>query len=184
MTPETANVAEAALQEAAAQSDLLGSLGIQWRLFIAQLINFTVVLFILWKWVFTPAMTALENRRKTIEKGLKDAEASSVALSSASEEKEATIVAARQEATRLVEAATLESERLREDTLEKTRAEVGEIVSQGKKKLAEEKEKIVRDAKTEIADLVVRATEKVLDETVDAKRHKGLIDAAVSKLIG
>lgn len=181
---EAAHAAETVANEAAAQPDLLGSLGIQWRLFVAQLVNFGIVLFVLWKWVFTPAMTALENRQKTIEKGLQDAEASSKALASASEEKESTIVSARQEAAKLVEGATLASEKIRKETLEKTKAEVAELVAQGKAKLAEEKDKIVIDAKSEIAGLVVSATEKVLDETIDGKKHKGLIEAAVSKLIG
>lgn len=181
---ETAYAAETVAHEAAANPDLLGSLGIQWRLFIAQLINFGVVLFVLWKWVFTPAMTALENRKQTIAKGLEDAEASSKALASASEEKDATILAARKEAAALVESATAEAEKLRKETLEKTRAEVAELVAQGKAKLAEEKEKIVQDAKEDIAGMVVVATEKVIEETVDAKKHKGLIESAVAKLIG
>lgn len=184
MSAEATQVAEAVAQEVAAQPDLLGSLGIQWRLFVAQLVNFGIVLFVLWKWVFTPAMTALENRTKTIEKGLKDAEASSHALSSATEEKESTVLAARKEASALLESATAEAEKIRKETIEKTKEEVGELVAQGKAKLAEEKDKIVLDAKSEIADIVVGATEKVMGETLDAKGHKGLIDAAIGKLIG
>lgn len=184
MATEAAQVAEAMAHEAAVQPDLLGSLGIQWRLFLAQLLNFGIVLFVLWKWVFTPTLTALRKRQETIRKGLEDAEASGKALASASEEKQATLTAARKEASKLVEEATAEADRIRKETLEKTKSEVAELVSAGKAALSEEKEKIVLDAKTEIAELVVGATEKVMEETLDAKKHKGLIESAIGKLIG
>ncbi|MBX4188293.1 MAG: hypothetical protein KW793_04140, partial [Candidatus Doudnabacteria bacterium] len=32
-------------------SGVLGTLGINWKLFLAQLINFSIVLFVFWKWV-------------------------------------------------------------------------------------------------------------------------------------
>lgn len=184
MSAEATQVAEAVVHEVAAQPDLLGSLGIQWKLFLAQLFNFGIVLFVLWKWVFTPALSALENRTKTIEQGLKDAESSSKALSSATEEKESTVLAARKEAAGLVETATAEADKIRTETLEKTKAEIAELVAAGKAKLSDEKDQIVLDARSEIADIVVGATEKVIGEKLDAKSHKGLIESAIGKLIG
>lgn len=179
MAAEAAHVAE----EVAKQS-LLGSFGVNWRLFIAQLVNFSVVLFVLWKWVFTPALKALDRRQEVISQGLEDAEKASVARSKAEEEKEAAIVAARKEAQGIMEKAAADAEQIRKETLEKTQKEVAELVLQGKNKLNDEKEQIVLDAKKEIADLVIASTEKVLEETKTDDRQTGLIHAAVKKLVG
>ena len=47
--------------------ELLHKLGIDWRLLIAQLINFSVLLFVLYKFLYHPILNILEKRRKQIE---------------------------------------------------------------------------------------------------------------------
>ena len=51
----------------------LGSLGLNVKIFIAQLINFAIVVLVLWKWVYNPIVALLEKRQTTIEKSLKEA---------------------------------------------------------------------------------------------------------------
>lgn len=179
MAAEAAQIANEVAKES-----LLGSFGVNWRLFVAQLVNFSVVLFVLWKWVFTPVLKALDKRQATISQGLQDAEKASLARSKAEEEKEAAILSARKEAQDIMEKATSDAENLRKETVEKTKAEVAELVAQGKIKLADEKEQIVLDAKKEIAELVITSTEKVLEETKSDERQSGLIQAAVKRLVG
>lgn len=179
MAAEAAQVANEIAKEG-----LLGTFGVNWKLFLAQLVNFSVVLFILWKWVFTPAMTALENRRKAIERGLDDAEKAGMARQNAEREREAAILAAREEARRILEEAQAGSERARKEAVEAARREVAEVVAQGKAKLAEEKEAAVLAAKAELAELVIASTEKVLGETASKDRERGLIQSAVQKLLG
>jgi F0F1-type ATP synthase membrane subunit b/b' len=53
---------------------LLGTLGISWKLFLAQLINFGIVLFVFWKWVVKPLGKTLTDRQTRIESGLKNAD--------------------------------------------------------------------------------------------------------------
>ena len=48
-------------------------MNINLKLFIAQLVNFAVVLGILWKFVFTPVANKLQERTDKIEKAMKDA---------------------------------------------------------------------------------------------------------------
>ena len=61
VTPELVQaVVEAAPHAEAAKESVLGALGVNWKLFIAQLLNFSVVLFIMWKWVYTPLLKAID----------------------------------------------------------------------------------------------------------------------------
>jgi len=179
MAAEAAHVANEVVKES-----ILGSFGVNWRIFIAQLVNFSVILFVLWKWVFTPVITALDKRQKTISKGLMDAEKATEARSKAEEAQEVLIISARKEAQGIMEQASVDAEKLRKATLEKTQQEVSEIVLQGKNQLADEKKQIVVDAKKEIAELVVSSTEKILEETKSDARQTGLIQAAVKRLVG
>src|SRR3989338_4615733 len=64
--------------EAAARSEesssVLGTLGINWKLFLAQLFNFGIVLFVFWKWVVKPLGATLTKRQERIEAGLNNAD--------------------------------------------------------------------------------------------------------------
>ena len=60
-------------QDASQSTSPVAVLGLNWELFIAQLINFAVILFILWKWVFTPVAKKLQERTDRIEKAMSDA---------------------------------------------------------------------------------------------------------------
>ena len=56
--------------------ELLNSLGINAKLLIAQIVNFLILLFVLYKFAYGPVLRMLDERTKKIEKGMKDAEAS------------------------------------------------------------------------------------------------------------
>jgi F-type H+-transporting ATPase subunit b len=177
--PEIAHAAaEAAPHAEAAKESVLGALGVNWKLFIAQLLNFSVVLFVMWKWVYTPLLKIIDARTAKIGQGLKDAEAAAAAKSGAERESETAILAARREAQRILEEAQKASEAQRAELKAKTQAELAALVQQGKESLAAEKEKMVREARAEIAELAVKAAGKALGEKLTDAQKKGLLDAA------
>jgi len=53
----------------AAKQGFFETFGVNWPFFIAQLINFVVVLFVLKKFAFTPIQGILEERRNRIAQG-------------------------------------------------------------------------------------------------------------------
>ncbi|MBL8031980.1 MAG: hypothetical protein JNK33_06710, partial [Candidatus Doudnabacteria bacterium] len=67
---EVAHASEAATGQASG----LGSLGLNAKLFIAQLVNFSIIFFVLWRWVFKPITRHLQERTTRIEQSLQDAE--------------------------------------------------------------------------------------------------------------
>lgn len=177
-----AESAVAAAQTAPAGESVLGALGINWKLFLAQLANFAVVLFVMWKWVYRPLLKVIDARSAKIERGLKDAEAAAAARSGAEKASEEAIVAARREAQRILEEAQNQSERQRAEMKAKTQAELTVLIQQGKDTLAAEKEKMVRDARTEIAELAVEAAKKALGTTLTDGQRKALLDEAAERL--
>ena len=55
-------------------SELLTKLGIDLKLLVAQIVNFLILLLVLYKFAYGPIVAMLEKRQKKIEKGLKEAE--------------------------------------------------------------------------------------------------------------
>lgn len=178
-TPVPPELANAAVEAAASP---LGTLGVNWKLLVAQLANFSVVLFVMWKWVYTPLLKAMETRTAKIAKGVSDAEAAAAARAGAEKNADETVVTARREAQRIVEEAQAASERLKREMKEQAQKEIAGLVQEGKNALAGEKEKMLADAKDDLADLVVASTEKVVGDVLDASSRKRLIENAVRKL--
>ena len=60
---------------------IIKNLGIDWKIFLAQLVNFGIVFFVLKKFAFSPIQKLLKERQSKIEKGLDDAARSASELS-------------------------------------------------------------------------------------------------------
>lgn len=160
----------------------LATLGINWKIFLAQLFNVLVVFIVLRQWAFKPLVGLLEDRRKRVEKADSDAKEIDRRLAESAVEREATLVQARKDAQLVRETAVADSERLRLASTERTRAEVESMVRQGKQTLVREQEQMVRDARTDVAKLAVSAAEKILRAEVDHKRADALAAEAVASI--
>jgi len=150
----------------------ISALGIDWKLLLAQIINFLILLLILRKFLYCPIVNMLQNRRKTIEKGLKDAEEAEVKLDSASEKSRKIISQATDEADKIVKSAKASAEKEAQEIVNSANERSQKIIAEAKASAIVEQEKIVGGAKTQVARLVVAATEKIL-----GKKSDGVEDA-------
>ena len=169
-------------KQAAGVAGALGSLGVDGKLFLAQLLNFGVVLLVMWKWVYTPLLKVMDERSKKIEQGLKDATDAAALRRSADEERDTIVLAARADAKRIVEEAAANADTERVAATARTKTEVERIVTQGKERLAMEKETLMASVRAEAADLVTAVAEKVLREKLDAAADKKLIKDALKDI--
>ncbi|TXH07481.1 MAG: F0F1 ATP synthase subunit B [Candidatus Moraniibacteriota bacterium] len=161
--------------------EVLAKLGVDWKLLIAQAINFVVLLFVLKRYAYGPILRALEARTKKIEQGLKDAAASEEILASTVEEEKRIMAAAREEARDiLVRAETSAKERDGKMLLE-TKAKIDKMITDADAHLAEEKARLVREAKAELSGLIVTATGRVLGRAVDVPVDAKLVAEALEK---
>lgn len=162
--------------------ELLQNLGIDWRLLIAQLINFTILLAVLYKFLYKPVLKILNARSEKIEQSLRNADEVEKKLKTATEAYDAKIISARAQAQKILEEVQKEADLQRVSLMEKARAEAEAIVKSGQKQLLADKTKILKEAETEIIDLVASATERVLGDLITPDLDKHLIEQAVSKV--
>ncbi len=86
----------------AAQAGPVQLFGLNWKLFLAQLINFSVVLFVLWKWVFRPVAKGLADRTTKIENSLAEAERIAAERETFDSWKDKEMAQVRQEANQII----------------------------------------------------------------------------------
>ncbi len=160
--------------------EVLHKLGIDWKLLIAQGINFLVLLYILKRFVYKPMLAFLDERAGKIESGLQNAEAAGKRLEAAEKEHKRLLAEAQKEARAIVEEALSVAKRRDMEQLEKTKAEVAALLEAGKQSIAEERERSLREAKAELGALVILATEKLTGVKVDAEKDSELIQKSLS----
>lgn len=164
------------------QQTLLGTLGIDWKLFVAQLVNFGIVLFIFWKWVVKPLGTTLTKRQEKIEAGLKNAEHTESEKIKFEEWKNTEMKKVRSEADNILRTTTDTANKIKQETIVEAQNQAGKILVQAKASIESEKTQALKEARVEIASLVMLASEKILRGKLDPKKDQELINDSVKNI--
>ena len=93
--------------------ELVKTFHIDWKLLIAQIINFGIVLGVLWYFALKPLMKVMNKRSGDIEQSLKNAEEIEKKLTAAGETKDQMITDAKKESQVILENASKEAEKIK-----------------------------------------------------------------------
>lgn len=148
---------------------LITTFHIDWKIIVAQAINFGIVLAVLYFFALKPLKKMMDERTANIEGGLNDAKTNSELLTKTKKEYDAIVAGARTEAHTIFQEGKKEAETKKAEMIENAKKEVDNMILNGKKVLESEKAKILEEAKSEIVGLVVKATEKLLESKTDEK---------------
>ncbi len=160
---------------------LISIFHIDLKLFLAQLINFAIIFFVLYKFAFKPIAKIMQERTDTIEKSLSDAKEVEQKLAETNVEQTRILNEAKKEALAIVENANQSAEANKQKLIEKTKEEVAIIINGEKAKIVQEKEESLKELKQEIAGLVILAVEKVIKEKMDGNKDKEMIEDIIKK---
>ncbi len=137
---------------------------IDWKLMIAQIINFGLVFLVFYFLAAKPLRKLMKERTEEIEGGLTNAKTNEELLKATKTEYESALQKARIEADAIFNESKKEVVKKREEMIENAKKEVATMIDAGKKSLEQEKTKMVNDAKNELASLAILAAEKVMQE--------------------
>jgi len=159
--------------------ELLTNLGINGKLLLAQIVNFLVLLFVLYKFAYGPVLKLLSERTSKIEKGLKDAEDAQKKLLEITEKEKDVLIEARKQAQEIVARAEEVAVKNKEEILTNAKSQSEKILSDAEKKIEMEKVQMMQELKKEVASLVISATEKIIDTKIDVAKDKEIIEKAI-----
>lgn len=148
---------------------------IDWKLMIAQVLNFGLVFLALYLLAIKPVKNLIANRTTEIEQGLEDAKKHAELLEKSEAEYMEIIAQAKNEAHHLWKQSKTEAESMRAQMIEQTQKDIDSMLEKGKKNLEAEKVRIFDEARKEIADLVILSTEKILNSKVDTHLNEKII---------
>lgn len=162
--------------------DLIATFHIDWRLMLAQLINFAIVVWVLWKLAVKPLTAALDKRSHEVRESLKDAMRIKDELTALEHRKAAAVHAAKVEAQAILKQAEAEGERQRQETLARVRTEAEKVVAEARTRFAAEQDEAMQVMRREAARLVVAAVTKVVGKMPAGELDKKLAEEAVAEV--
>ena len=149
---------------------------------IVELITFLLMLAILARYVYPEIVSRAEARQRAVAEQLKQADQARADAEAHLKDAEAKLADARKTAQSVIDAAAKSGEQLRLELRQKAEEESRRAVENARKEIEAERDQAIRSVRTEVADLVVLATEKVIGQTMDDSKHRQLIDAAISEV--
>jgi F-type H+-transporting ATPase subunit b len=149
---------------------------------IVELITFLIMLAILARYVYPEVVKRAEARQRLVADQLRDAEKARADAEAHLKDAEAKLSEARKTAQSVIDAAGKAGEQLRQELKQKAEEEAKRLTAGARKEIEAERERAIQSVRNEVAGLVVSATEKVIGETLDAKKHKDLIDRAIAEV--
>ncbi len=156
--------------------EILNQFGFSPILFFGQIVNFLILAFIFKKFLYKPILKTLNERKKKIAKGLKDAEEAAEALSHAESEKEVILVKASKEAEKILDDTKKAAEEMRDEILTGARSDADKIITSAKAQVDAQMEEMEKRAKKASLDNSVAILEKVLDSLFTKDERKKIMD--------
>ncbi|MEK7084578.1 MAG: F0F1 ATP synthase subunit B [Patescibacteria group bacterium] len=168
-------------QETQAEESVAASLGLNLQLFLFQLINFALVVAIVWFLILKPLTKKMEERKKLIDESLDNAKKIDAALAMSEKTHQERIAQGKEEANRIIAASREEGEKNREELKQKTHGEITALVKHAKQTIEEERISMREELRTETAALAVAVAEKILREKLDGKKDAAFIEEIMKK---
>jgi F-type H+-transporting ATPase subunit b len=151
---------------------------------VVEILTFLVMLAILARYVYPRIVDVAEARQRAITEQLREAERTRVEAEGDRKDARAQLDEARKTAQGVLDNAGKSAEQLRQEVRQKAEDESRRIVESARKEIEVEREQAVRGVRNQVAGLVVAATEKVIGETLDERKHRQLIEQAIEEVAG
>jgi len=143
--------------------NILGNIGFDWKVALANLANFLIIFWLLNKFIFSKVREVLKKRKERIEESILDAEKAKTALLMADNEKEDILKQARMEAGLVAEQAFKKAKQTVELSVKNAQKEADKTVKDAEKLIEKKKIDAEKELQKKTVDMVVTGLQKVLE---------------------
>ena len=163
---------------------LIKALGISGPTLIAQLINFVILLGLLYLFAYKPIMKMLDQRSKKIAQSMEQTEYIQQQAAEADKEYEKRLEAASRESQEAIARANRAGDELRQRSQQEAREEAETLIGRARTAIQRERDEAIDDLRREFADLTIMAAEKVIGRSLDKQTHRELIEKTLEESTG
>jgi F-type H+-transporting ATPase subunit b len=161
---------------------IVETFGIDWPMLIAQAINFLIVAIVIWKFAFKNVLSTIKEREKQISDSLKNADRIKLELEETEKQQQQTLQDASLEAKKTISSAQEQAKAFIEAQKDDARKQAEEIIAKAKVAMEQERERVLLEAREEIASLVVLTATKVLSKDLSEEEKEKFSSRATKEL--
>ena len=143
-------------------AELFAAFGINWKLLLAQAVNFGALLFILTYFLYTPILKMLDERREKIAQGVKNAEAADAKLAASTAEGKEIVGKAAADAAVLLSDARSSAGQKAAELVRQAELRADAVTEDAKARARETERQAIAASEKEIAKAAMLAAEKLL----------------------
>ncbi len=151
-------------------------------LIVWTLVTFVLLVVILRKFAWKPLLESLQKREDTVRGALERAEHAKQEAERLLEENRKQLARAEADAQRILNEGRELGEKLKAEIVEKANQQSRRLTEQAKQEIERDKEAALAQLRGEVANLAIKAAEKILDETLDEKKHGAIVDSYLKNL--
>lgn len=163
-------------------SELIKNFGVDWKLLIAQAVNFAVLLFLLKRFAYQPVLAMLRKRKDEIERGLALTKEAEQTARHADELQEETLQRAHHEAFIVVQRAETTAKDNEEKMLAAAARKSEGIVQDARRVITQENARMGEEVYQNAQDLIREGITRVLGKLPSEARDQLLIQEALREL--
>ena len=147
-----------------------------------QLISFSIVFFVLWKFAYKPIFTMLQSRREKIAESLANAEKIKSDVAKTEIERQKILADAGDKANKLIDDARQAAARVRETETQKAISAAEQIVAKAREAAAQDHDRMLGELKREVGRLVVQTTATVTGKILTPEDQRRLAEETKKQL--
>jgi len=157
-------------------------LSVEPGLIIWTIIIFILLLFILKKTAWKPLISSLNNRELLIKESVEKAENLRKEAEKLLDENKKLLEQADMESRKRIQEGKEYGEKLKNEIISKANEDTKKMVDHAKAEIERDKLSALNELKGEIANLAVLSAEKIIDENLDPKKQKKIIDGFINQI--
>ena len=156
-------------------------LGINLPTLLAQIINFAILLGLLYLVAYKPIMRMLDERSRRVKESMEQTELIKQQAERTEEEVKKQIEAAGKEGMEIIARAMHTGEEMRQKAQQEAKQDAESLVVRARVEIQRERDGAIDELRKEFADLTIMAAEKVIEKSLDKQTHRQLIDKVLKE---
>lgn len=157
-------------------------LGIEPKLLFAQIINFTIIVFVLSKLLYKPILGMLEKRKKTIEEGLALTEKMKAEEAKLKQRGEKILDEARKEARGILEEAKKQGKSAEKDIIAEAHEQAADVIAKGKADISRDREGMEKGVREQAVILATAMAKRLLVGVLSEKDQHTMVAEQLKEL--
>ena len=159
----------------------MSGLGVNGWTLLLQVVNFLILLLVLYFFAYKPVMKMLDERSRKIKESMDEVQKVKEQAAQTEEEFKKKIEAASKEGQEVIARAMRTGEEARQRAQLEAKQEAQGLVEKARVEIQRERDETISELRQEFADLTVVAAEKVIGKSLDKNAHRQIIDQVLDE---